>query len=253
MKIRTKAEVDRLDQKIKSELGVDCNKYRNDRVVERFVEILVFVEYVFTSLILSILLAVLLYLVGFFVLDLSLIQYFIYGFFGGILFLVLGFFGGILLLTSKMKSDLNGIITYTFEMMKTAIKDVNQFGNQTTNSKAENLKLLFKGMIHIVTIPTLVTVIATKMPLIGFVFSRIIKRVFILVSDRISFKEENTKAENYQQNNEVSTLKYEQTITNISSGITKTIHLTFGLVQFPLKVIVVFIAIILLLFLYAIH
>ena len=46
MKIRSQKDVDRLEEAIKMELGIDVSKYKNEEVVESFVELLVFPEYV---------------------------------------------------------------------------------------------------------------------------------------------------------------------------------------------------------------
>lgn len=241
MKIRSEADVDRLDQKIKTELGIDCRKYRNDLAVERFVEILIFIEYVFTNLIIPVIVASFLYVFGFFYLDLVHIEYFIYGFFGLILFLGIGLLIGLLLLTHQMKSDIFNIVDYTIEMMESALKDVKQLnGSVSSNNSTENLKLLFKGMIHIVTIPTFLSVISVKLPLTGFVFRGLIKRIFFLISDRISFKNEKAVSSNSNFLTFESNVQNEKSI--LSSTVLhfkKSLNIIFAIIRFPIKVILI--------------
>jgi len=103
MKIRTKKDVIALDQKIKDELGVDVSKYKNQEVVDNFVSLLVFPQYIFNWGIRPVLIAFALYIAGFFVLDLVHIFYVIYGLFGLVLFLLSGILAGVLFLIWKMK------------------------------------------------------------------------------------------------------------------------------------------------------
>lgn len=70
MKIRTQKGIDQLNLKIQTELGVDVQKYRNEEVAESFVSLLVFPQYVINWTIRPILIAFLLYIIGFFVVDL---------------------------------------------------------------------------------------------------------------------------------------------------------------------------------------
>ncbi len=42
MQIRTTKDVEKLDLKIKEELGIDVSKYRNPEVAESFVDLLIF-------------------------------------------------------------------------------------------------------------------------------------------------------------------------------------------------------------------
>ena len=48
LKIKTAKDVEALDLKIKSELGVDVGKYRKAEVAEAFVDLLIFPRFVIT-------------------------------------------------------------------------------------------------------------------------------------------------------------------------------------------------------------
>ena len=104
MRIRTTRDIEQLGEKIKQELGIDLQKYRDEEAVENFVELLVFPQYIFNWVIRPILLSIVIFMVGFFLLDLVHIEYIIYGLVGFVLFLIIGILLGLLLLTWKMRS-----------------------------------------------------------------------------------------------------------------------------------------------------
>jgi len=113
MKIRTEQDVELLDARIKQELKVDVRKYKNEEVIEKFVSLLVFPEYVLTWMIGPILVALVIYVLGFFFLQLVHIEYVLYGLIALVLFSLLGICAGLLLLTSKMKRDIAEVVDYS--------------------------------------------------------------------------------------------------------------------------------------------
>lgn len=165
MKIRSQKDIEVLDHKIKEELGIDVRKYKNEEVVENFVEIMVFPKYVINWVIRPILVAILIYIIGFFIFNLVHIEYVVYGIIGLLLFLAAGLLFGLLFLMWKMKLDMWGIINYSLEIMKSAVSDINQINSQINKeNRKEVLGLLFKGIIHIVTIPMVSKIVADKVP-----------------------------------------------------------------------------------------
>lgn len=253
MKIRTEKDVEKLDQKIKDELGIDVRKYRNQEVVENFVELLVFPEYIFSWTIRPIILSFVAFIVGFFVLDLVHIEYVLYGIFGLVLFLITGVLLGLLFLTWKMKSDMWGIIDYSLNIMKSAVNDINQVSHQVNaENRKDVLGLLFKGVIHIVTIPMLSQVISDKVPLVGGIVNRFVKKLFTLLSDRFSFDEIQLEEEMKKGEESNALQLYSKSIATASTGLNKLLGFTFGVAQFPLKISAGFFSLLLLLFLYLI-
>jgi len=238
MKIRTPKDVEKLDLKIKEELGIDVEKYRNEEVVENFVELLVFPKFVITWVIRPVLIAIILFIIGFFILDLANLEYLIYGVIGSGLFFTTGILTGLLFLMWKMKRDIWGIVDYSLEIMKSSVSDMNHISNQLTSENRKNvLGLLFKGIIHIVTIPMMAKVISEKVPLVGGFVNRIVKRVLILVSDKVKFDEENLKQELQKKEGEPNGFQsYANTISLASNGLEKIMNFTFGIAQFPLKI-----------------
>ncbi|GAA0715640.1 hypothetical protein GCM10009430_10370 [Aquimarina litoralis] len=255
MKIRTKKDVEKLDNKIKNELGIDVRKYRNEEVVENFVELLVFPKYVINWVIRPILLSLLFFIFGFYVLDLVHVEYVIYTIIGLILFLISGLLIGLLFLIWKMKSDMWGIISYSLDIMKSAVTDINQVNNQVNkDNRKDVLGLLFKGIIHIVTIPMVSKIVSDKVPFVGGIVNRIVKKILTLVSNTIKFDEIKLKEELNKQNDEPNAIKiYTNSISNATLGLEKIMNFTFGVAQFPLKIVFGIIFLILLLFLYLIN
>lgn len=255
MKIRTPKDVEKLNIRIQEELGIQVEKYRNEEVVENFVELLVFPQYVITWIKTPILIAIVIFVIGFFLLDLVHIEYVIYALFGFILFLISGALVGLLFLIWKMKSDIFGIVNYSLDIMKSAISDLNKVNNQMTDdNKKDVLGLLFKGIVHIVTVPMISKVISDKVPFVGGVVNRVIKRILILVSDNLKFDEDNINYELNKAENEPSISQvYSNSITSVSNGLEKVMNFTFGIAQIPLKIVTAIILIILISFLYLIH
>ncbi|MCF2875557.1 MULTISPECIES: hypothetical protein [unclassified Tenacibaculum] len=255
MRIRTKKDLEKLDNKIKEELGIDIHKYRNEEVVENFVELLVFPKYVINWVIRPVLISILAFIIGFYMLDLVHVEYVLYSIIGLVLFLLAGFFMGLLFLIWKMKSDMWGIINYSLDIMKSAVADINEVSNQTTKENRKDvLSLLFKGVIHIITIPMVSKVVSDKVPFVGGIINRIIKKILTLVSDKVKFDEEKLKNELSKNEDEPDALKvYLKSISFASNGIKKVMNFTFGVAQFPLKVLFGIILLLLTLFLYLIN
>lgn len=254
MKISTPKDVEKLDNRIKNELGIDVQKYRNEEVVENLVELLVFPKYVITWAIRPILIALGIFIIGFFVFDLVHVEYIIYGSIGFGLFLANGILIGLLFLSWKMKSDMWRIVDHSLEIMKSAVNDMHKVNNQMTKDNRQDvLGLLFKGILHIVTIPMMSKVISDKVPFVDGFVNRIVKRILILVSDKVKFDEEGLKQELRTKGSKPNAIQvYLNSIASVSKGLEKVMNFTFGVAQFPLKMGFGIFFLILVLFLYLI-
>ena len=88
--------------------------------------------------------------------------------------------------------------------------------------------MLFKGIIHIVTIPTLSKVIIDKVPFVAGLVNEIVKRVLILVTEKIKFSSEELEhnvTKNKSQLNANQTNK--SPITSVSTGLAKVMNFNF--------------------------
>lgn len=121
MKIRTQNDIHLLEEKIKNDFDIDIHKYRNEEVVSSFAELLIFPQYVINWGIRPILVSLLLYFLGFFIVDIENgFEFIIYLLFGGALFLIGGFLFAIVFLVRRMKNDLGAIMEYSIEILKEA-------------------------------------------------------------------------------------------------------------------------------------
>jgi len=226
MKIRTKEDVVKLQARVKDELGIYLEKYRKEEVIENFVELLIFPRYVATWVFRPVLISLMIFFIGFFLLDLVHIEYVIYGLIGFLLFLVAGFLFGLLYLTFKMKADLWGIVGYSLEIMDIAVNDLNQVGRNLTRAKRmDTLGLLFTGVTHVVTIPTMTQVVSERVPYIGGLVSKTIAKILTLISDKVKWDVEEIDREIDAEGNQGNILgMYSKAITAVSSRLEKVFN-----------------------------
>jgi len=255
MKIRTSRDVEKLDKKIKDELGVDVRKYKNEEVVETFGELLVFPQYIITWAIRPVLFSIVAYITGFYLIELVHIEYVLYGIIGLVLFLFSGILFGFIFLTWKLKSDMWGIVEYSLNIMRSVVEDLNQVNDRINpENRKQVLTLLFKGIVHIVTIPMLTKIISEKIPFIGGVVKRFVSKILILVSDRIKFDEQNFKKELKKEGGESKLLQlYSSSISSSIGEVEKIMNIAFKIAQFPFKIVFTISFMLLSLFIYLIN
>ncbi|MGB1207079.1 MAG: hypothetical protein ACPG5B_15645 [Chitinophagales bacterium] len=255
MQIKNAKDIDKLDKKIKDELGIDVQKYRNEEVVENFVSLLVFPRYIINWTIRPIIWSILLFFFSFGFIDLVHIEYILYLFIGFFLFSATGFLFGLLFLTWRMKSDIWQIINYSLDIMHSMIKDLNQINHQINPENRKNvLGLLFKGIIHILTIPMLSQIVAEKVPFVGGIIKIFLKKILTLIANVIKFDEAILKRELQKDSKESNTLQmYSKSIAAASVGLEKIINLTFKIAQLPLKIAFTISLVTLVYFIYLIH
>jgi len=163
MKIKTNEDVNALDLKIQNELHIDLKKYRNPEVIENILELLLFPKYILNWTMRPVLISFVVYIIGYYVIDLVHIEYVLYAIIGLVLCLILGVLAGVWFLTYKVKSDLNAIIQYTLDILKSCVLDVNKLiVNDLKENPKETLQLLMKGITYIITIPVLTSAITKK-------------------------------------------------------------------------------------------
>ncbi len=250
MKIRTAEDVAKLDARIKNELGVDVSQYRNEEVIENFTSLLVFPEFVMKWTIRPVLFALLFYGLGFFALDLVKLQYIIYAIIGGILFLSSGIFLGLLLLIWKMKKDIGGVMHYSMDILKLAAEDFKEVNSHVNDdNKREAYALLFKGIIHIVSIPILSEVLAGRIPIVGKFFGGLTKKILTRFSEKLDFESFNVEEEIVlDKKGSTAPSRISKTLTSASGGLNKILNTVFKVAQLP--IFILFMLSVLLLFLF---
>jgi len=255
LKIRTAKDVELLDQKIKDELGIDVRKYRNEEVAENFLALLMFPTYIGNWVIRPVIFSLLCFGLGFIFLDLVTIEYIIHATIGFTMFLAPGVLFGLIFLLWKMKKDIWGIADYSLDIMQDAITDLKQVSNQVDNeNRGYVMSLLFKGILHIVTIPILSRVITEGIPFIGWIVNKVVKKVLTLISEKISFAQNISRQEHLNSEYETNYIDSQsELIKGASSGLEKIMNFSFAIVQIPLKILFVLSILLLVVYIYLIN
>ncbi len=257
MKVKTEKDLEQLKTRIQNELGIDVTKYQNEEVAQNFAELIVFPQYVISWVIRPVLIALVLFGIGFFVIDLVHIEFILYAILGLVLFFICGVLFGFLFLTWKMKNDMFGVIEYTLDIMKTSVSDVSLMSSGLTpQNRKEKLSLLFSGIIHIVTIPTFANVIANKVPVVGGFLTGVFKRVMTGVANKIKFTggEETEQIEEKDEEAQSKLLgSYTKMIDSATNGLEKVLNIAFGIARFPLMTVFIIFLSVLIIFLFLIN
>ena len=250
MKIRTKADVEALDLKIQNELGIDVKKYGNKEAVEKFVDLLIFPKFIIKWGTRPLLLALLCFFAGYFLFDLVNIEVFIYSLIGFALFLLVGVLASVMFVLWKINKDVLNVAQYSLEIMKSSLGDLKQVNHQINEeNKKDVLSLLFKGIIHIVTIPLMSVVIAQKIPLLGGLVARLIKKMLTILTNVIKFEDQLTNEEvDSKDTKSARLLAYEKMVTAASKNLDQFVNITFRVLKLPIRMLLIITSLFLILF-----
>lgn len=252
MKIGDQKDVEELKATIKRELGIDLTRYRNEEVAENLVDLLIFPKYIFKWIGRRIILALLLYILGFFLIQLGPLEFVVYAVFGLLLFLLFGLSSGILNLIKRLREDLSSIATYSLGIMKNSLLDIDDIGNRINKDNRKDVfNMLFKGIIHIVTIPMVSQAIHKKVPVAGGMIKGVLRKTLETVSNNLDFDDENINENALVVDGESKiVLFYSNGIDKASQGIDGSLNLVTKIVRFPFWFFFYIIGLILALFIY---
>jgi hypothetical protein len=252
VKIRTQKDVEELKSTITRELGVDVTKYRDEEVAENLVDLLVFPKYIVKWIGRPVLWALVLYVLGFFIIDLGPFEYILYGVFGLILFLLCGVFSGILNLVRKLEEDLSSISTYSLGVMKNSLLDIDDIGSRINkNNRKDVFNMLFNGIIHVVTIPMVSQAIDNKVPLAGGIIKGVVRKSLETVSDRLDFDDEKIDENTLVVDGDSKfVVSYTKGIDKATKGVTGSLSAVTRIVRLPFRILLYTTFIILALFVY---
>ncbi len=224
MQIKTQADVDALDLQIQNDLGIDLKTYVNEDVADRFADLVVLPMYVLGVLWRPVIGCFILYILGFFAVDLVHVQYLIYGIIGFVLFLLSGILIGILSLVMKLKADLHDILMYSYEILKASLNDLNKMSDSISpENKPDVVNLMFKGVIHIVTIPLVARAISRKIPLVGGLLKRIINRTLSIIASLFKIDTKQIEHKPTEEDTDAAFLESYSTMVNRASQSTGTL------------------------------
>lgn len=258
MKIKTESDLNQLDEAIQNELGIDIKKYRSKEIEENISELLSFLTYAIRAIQTPIFIAFLLFVAGFFLLDLVHIEKLIYAVVGIGLFLTIGAVVGVLLLIWGIKNDVLEVINYSLNLTKTIQNDVGAVKTQMTDGEKERkYQLFFKGVLHLVTIPIVTKIVAEKVPFVGGIFQGLIRKVLTAVADNSLVFKLLLHSDILESGSTTAAIKdYEndaKAVHSFVATIDKAVSKVLRVVQFPLFIVLVVQVFILLVFLYLIH
>ncbi len=250
-------DIDQLNEEIKSRLGINLKEYRNEEVAENIIDMLVFPIYALTWIIQPILIFLVLFVVGYFLMDLTTLEIIAYSILGLILMILCGLFAGFLYFIRRLKMDVSRITNYAMNLMKAALKDSTHWkSNLSKEQQEESMQLLFKGIIHIVILPVVSKVLSNKIPVLGMMVSGFVERILSAVANRVSFEgEEHTSNQKVADANsdDQSVLTWLERVDFAEKGIQKIVHITSNIARIPMAILFWICFIILVTFLYLIY
>jgi len=137
-----------------------------------------------------------------------------------------------------MKADIWNIVDYSLEIMKSAILDLNHLNDKVNKeNRKEVMGLLFKGIIHIVTIPMTSSMFSKQIPLLGKFIEKPIKKILPLVAEKVSFDKVLLNEELGKKEDKPRTLElYLNSITSASDGLEKVVDLTYKIARMPILI-----------------
>ncbi|MFN3194364.1 MAG: hypothetical protein ACE364_00265 [Chlorobiota bacterium] len=191
--------------------NIDLSTYQSKEVTERIADLITFPIYVIGILIWPLLVSVVLFVSGYFVLRLDGLDHLFYPLLGLPLLVLGGFFIGLVWLISRLKDDLVSIMDYSLVVFKQAASNMQKDGGGSRDYGA-----VFSGVMNSVILPSVRKVLENKVILIGgFVYSIVNKIVTRVTQKYINNKPKDNRGESTNRGLEY----YEKAINNIKSPI----------------------------------
>ena len=245
-----------LNERIKADLGVDLSQYRNEDVAEKLVELLVFPLYALSWVIRPVIVAFIMYIVGFFILDLVHIQYLLYGVIGLVLLLVCGVLFGILYFLNRLHKDVETIMNYTLDIASQSMSDLKKVQTNVKSqvTTTDSMRLLVSGVVKIVTVPVLSKVLGNKIPLLGGFLAGSIEKILLMIASKFDFDSSVELSEADVKGDKIVEEKnYDRTFDGSSDRITGILDTVMNVVSVPFRVVFFVIMMVTLFFIYALN
>jgi len=238
MKITTQKDLDLLEVRIKNDLGIDISKYRNDEVAESFAELILFPKYVFLWGVRPIIGSLVIFIIVYLCINLdSFFESLVFIIFGLPLALICGvLFAGVFLIR-KMKSDIGGIMEYTIEILKEAISDISELNqNMKATEKKESIKLLYLGIMHVVTIPSITSAIKKSHRIVGYPLSWLIRKIFVSLANAVTMEDlEKSVKTSYAKRNQTYEQEVKEGAIIHKNVLQKIVDIAISTIEFPFK------------------
>jgi len=244
-----KKELVELSKKIKSQLNIDIEKYKNEDVLLKFTEILIFPQYVFKLVIWPIIISLLAFILGFFILDLSILKLILYILLGPLLFNLTGLLFGVYLIITKIKEDFLSIINYIFVILKEALNDLDQIKEgKSIENLNQSINLLLTGVIQLVAIPMITKAVSNKIIFGSKIFNYLIVKILNLLNKKLDFTKMKVISVNNKKKSDILN-HFSNSIDSISKNLENIISSVIGAIKYPITFILFFVSLTLMLFL----
>ena len=165
-------EIEEIACKVKSELGINLNNYRSNEIEENISKMLIFPQYFFKKVVLSVLLSLFVFLLSFFLLEFTSIGFVVYLIIGAVLFVVSGITLGFLRFLYSIESDVLSVFNFSADLISNILKESKDL------TKKEDFLLLYKGVVMVIVYPIVSNVIKQKAWVLAGFVNRIIYKVF---------------------------------------------------------------------------
>lgn len=248
------AQVEALRSRLLDETGIDFEKYRTDALLEALVNIVTFPAFAFRTIRRPILLLMLTFLV------LSAIFLFSDKVLLGLVFFPFslslagpnGLLIGLLMFIYKMAGDFGKILHLSLETVKSVVADLENVYHKARDGSASfpSLSEITLGVLYIVMLPSTLTVLRERIPLVGRPAAWSFKRVFdVATRSLVADVEKDAPEAAPEEASEAKEGRFEHFLEKAQSYITSTqkslnelVKTAMGVAAAPLWVITLFMA-----------
>lgn len=224
-------------ESIKNKYNIDLTQYKNKEISKKIGELILFPEYAIKNILIGLILSFICFIISLVFLDFSLVSGFFYVIFGSSLFGALGLFLGLNIFILNLKSDLNNLLNFVFDLTIRILDDLNKVGKKL--NKKEILEI-FNGLIVIVLLPSLSDAISTRIPFFGSLINNLIQKIFKRLVKRV----EKSSVEIDEKQTTLS-LEFNNNIfiEIIKKNSMNIVSKTIKIIQFPFQIIFTFLII----------
>lgn len=228
--------------RIKNELDIDLNNYRNDDLMEQISRLIAFQSYLFTSFILPFIILLMLFISTFWVYD--------FNWFTKVLVSVLGSFWLIFFTTTigiyryfkRVKKDLIMIVNFICDTMNNLNLSIAN-NVQFRENKSEKVLLLFNGLLFSVLIPSINESINKKIPFFKNYFEKIIQTIIQKIYNSLKKTISNTQIKTdivlHSFDSKVSDTqnKFGEQLNRIKNNATSIVNSSMKIIIYPITAI----------------
>lgn len=180
-----------LEERIQNELNIDISSYRNDEAIEQITDIILFPKYALQWILLPFILAIGIFIAGFWIFTISTAGYIFYCTIGLFLFAVAGILSGLYYFSHRLQDDIDSIMNFSVQITQQGLGDIKKMGSHLTGEeKGKATKLLFLGVTQLVTVPSISAAVKKKIPFIGPIIAFIVARIMTSLSGNVELTTE---------------------------------------------------------------